>query len=163
MNSSDNPQVGNQLPISIDFSGKEELFRDTLDNTYKRIANSVNTRTNGLFQPREVGNSEQYFTPNDPQVQRNVYRMTVDFGALPNTGTKTVAHGITFTSTFAATHIYAAATDPVNLLYIPIPYASATGNDIELLINATNVVIITNSNRSNFTICYVVIEYCKTQ
>lgn len=163
MNSSDNPQVTNQLPIDAEFEGDEKNFRGTLTSTYRRIANTVNTKTGGLYQPQELSNSEQFFTPSNPQVQRNVYRMTVDFGSLPNATTKSVPHGINFTSEFTATRIYGASTDADSLLYIPLPYASASGDDIELLINAGEVSIITNSDRSNFIITYVVIEYCKTQ
>jgi len=161
MNTNDNPQVTNQLPISVDFEEKD--FHGTLTSTYKKIANTVNTKTGGLYQPQELSNSEQFFTPSNPQIQRNVYRMTVDFGSLPNNTTKTVPHGINFTSEFALTKLYGASTDADSLLYIPLPYASASGSNIELLINASTVTIITNSNRSNFIITYVVIEYCKTQ
>ncbi len=88
--------------------------------------------------------------------------MTIDFGPLPNAGTKSVSHGINFTSEFAMTKIYATSSDPSGLNYIPIPYASLA-DPIELLITSSKVTIITNSNRSNFKITYVVIEYCKTQ
>lgn len=161
MNSSDNPMVINQLPISVDF--EETDFLDNLTSTYKKIANTVNAKTGGLYQPQEISNSEQFFTTNDPQKQRNVYRMTVDFGALPNTASKSVSHGINFTSEFTLTKAYASSSDTDNLEYIPIPYASATGADIELSINASTVTITTNSDRTNFNITYVVIEYCKTQ
>ena len=163
MNSNDNPQVTNQLPLDTDLEGDEKDFKGTLSNILRRTSNTVNTKTGGLFQPQELSNSEQYFTPNNPQKQRNVYRMTVDFGTLPNATTKSVSHGINFTSEFTLTHAYGASTDADSLLYIPLPYASASGNDIELLITASTVDIITNSNRSNFIITYVVIEYCKTQ
>lgn len=163
MNSNDLPQVTNQLPLDTDLEGNEKDFKGILSNFLRRTANTVNTKTGGLYQPIELSNSEQYFTPSNPQKQRNVYRMTVDFGALPNNTTKSVPHGINFTSEFTATRIYGASTDADSLLYIPLPYASASGADIELLINASSVTIITNSDRSNFIITYVVIEYCKTQ
>lgn len=93
---------------------------------------------------------------------RDVYRKVIDFGALPNAGVKTVAHGITFDASSSLTHLYASATDPVNLLYIPIPYASPTlANNIEISLDSTNVIITTGTNRSAFTICYVVIEWLK--
>lgn len=161
--SNDNPQVTSQLPLDTDLGGDEKDFKGTLSNLLRRTANTVNAKTGGLYQPQELSNSEQYFTPNNPQKQRNVYRMTVDFGALPNNTTKSEPHGINFTSEFAVTKIYGAATDADSLLYIPLPYASATGANIELLITAGEVTIITNSDRSNFIIAYVVIEYCKTQ
>ena len=93
---------------------------------------------------------------------RDVYRKVIDFGALPNTATTSVAHGISFDASSTLTHLYAAATDPVNFIYLPIPYASPTlANNIEIYLDATNVNIITGSNRAAFTICYVVIEWLK--
>lgn len=161
--SSDNPQITNQLETTVDFTGDKPLFLDTLTNTYRKISSTVNTKTGGLYQPTELSNSEQFFTPSNPQKQRNVYRMTVDFGPLPNNTTKTISHGINFTSEFALTKVYGASSDPTGLQYIPLPYVSVAGNSIELLITSSTVTIITNSNRSNFKITYIVIEYCKTQ
>ena len=161
--SSDLPQITNQLDTTVDFDGEEKIFKDTLTNAYRKVATTVNSKTGGLYQPREISNSEQFFSPGNPQKLRNVYRMTVDFGALPNNTTKSVPHGINFTSEFTLTQTYGASTDTQGLLYIPIPYASASGSNIELLITASEVTIITNSNRSNFDITYVVIEYCKNQ
>lgn len=161
--SNDNAQITNQIPTTIDFTGDESIFKETLTSSFRKVANTVNSKTGGLYQPQELSNSEQFFTPSNPQKQRNVYRMTVDFGVLPNNTTKSVPHGINFTSEFTLTKAYGASTDADSLLYIPLPYASATGANIELLITASQVTIITNSNRSNFIITYVVIEYCKTQ
>ncbi len=162
MFSSDQPLVANQLPVSVDFPRDAEEFLDTITLLYKRIAFAVNTKEGSLYIPREIANFQQYFTPSDPQRLRPVYRRTVDFGALPNAGVKTVAHGIAFDSNFTTTRIYGSATDPVGLTYLPLPYASNTaGASIEMFINATNVVIATGSNRSNYTRCTVVIEYMK--
>lgn len=87
----------------------------------------------------------------------------INFGALPNTGSKSVAHGITCTTATTFTKIYATASDTTGLNYIPIPYASPTlANNIELKVDSTNVTIITGSNRTNFNVCYVVLEYLQT-
>lgn len=160
--SSDNSLLANQLPISVDFPEEQKELRESITETYKKTASAVNTKVNGFYLPEETGSFKQYFTPNDSQVNRNVYRKTIDFGALPNAGVTSVAHGITFDTSSTLTQLYAAATDPVNLLYIPIPYASPTlANNIEISLDATNVIITTGSNRSAFTTCYVVIEWLK--
>lgn len=94
---------------------------------------------------------------------RPVFRVVVNFGTLPNAGAKTVAHGLTVNTSTSFTRIYATATDPVGFNYIPIPYASPTAaNNIEISIDANNVTITTGSNRTNFTTCYVVLEYITT-
>lgn len=164
MNSSDQPLVANQLPISVDFPQDPQEFINTISLLYKRIANSVNTKEGALYLPQELATFQQYFTPNDPQKLRNVYRKVIDFGALPNTAVKLVAHGIAFNSEFTTTRIYGSATDPVNLVYVPLPFADPTAaNSISLFAGGTDVVVQTGANRSNFTRCTVVIEYVKNQ
>jgi hypothetical protein len=170
--SSDQPLVSNQLPVSTEFSHNVEEYEDFVEDLellYKRVAASVNTKVGGLFVPYEVATFKQFPLrsttapfPYLPQQFTNVYRKTVDFGALPNTALKSVAHGITFTANSKATMIYAAATDPVNLLYIPIPFSSPTLNEnIKISIDATNINITTAIDYSPFTMCNVVLEYSK--
>lgn len=164
MFSSDQPLVANQLPISVEFPRDQQEFINTISLLYKRIANAVNTKEGALYLPQELATFQLYFTPNDPQRLRNVYRKTIDFGSLPNTAAKAVPHGITFNSNFSTTRIYGSATDPVNLVYIPLPFADPTpANNISLFLDSTNVYVTAGSNRSNFTRCTVVIEYVKNQ
>lgn len=159
--SSNVPLQSNQLPISIDFPPDPEQLRVVLSDNYKKTANIMNTKEGGLYLTQEIASFIQYFTPDNPLVNRNGYRKVVDFGALPNTATKSVAHGITFDSNSTMTRIYATATNPTTPSYIPIPYASTTGADIELWADGTNVNIRTNSNWSTYTRCYVVLEWLK--
>jgi hypothetical protein len=95
---------------------------------------------------------------------RNVYRKVLNYTtALPNTGTATIPHKITCTTSTTFTRIYATASDQSGFNYIPIPYASATAaNNIELRVDGTNVYIITDSNRTNFTQTYIVLEYLQS-
>jgi len=170
--SSDQPLLSNQLSISEDFPRDIEKFPETmvnLDLTYKKIANVVNTKVGGLYQPLELATFEQYPLrsttapyPYLPNEFVNVYRKTIDFGALPNAGLKSVAHGIAFTTAYKGTRIYGCATDPVNRLYIPLPFSSPTLNkNIQLDIDATNINITTAIDYSAFTLCNVVIEFSK--
>lgn len=161
--SSDSPLLSNQLPISVEFPEDPKELSRILDLLYKRIANSVNSKEGALYVPQEVAAFQQYFaSATNPLQFRPVYRRVVIFGALPNTALKSVAHGIAFGTTFSATRIYGAASDPVNFIYLPLPYASPTAaNNIELNVDATNVNITTGSNRTAFTICTVVIEFMK--
>ena len=168
---SDQPLFINQLPVSTEFPKEYEKFHEVISLLYKRIASAVNTKEGSLYSTQEFGNFQLYFTIGNPQVFRNVYRKVVNFGALPNTATKSVAHGIAGIdpgggnpSTFSFTHIYATASDQSAGAesFIPIPYASPTlANNIELRVDQTNVYITTGSNRSNYTICFVVLEYTK--
>jgi len=161
--SSDLAQTYNLLPISIDFPEEQDLFLNELTLLYKRIANAVNSKEAGLYALKEVATGQRFFLEDDPLQFRNVYRTTVDFGALPNAGTKTIVHGIDFTTTFMATKIYGAATDPTNKLYLPLPFATPTAlnENISLSLDATNVIVTTGINYSAYTKTVVVIEYVK--
>lgn len=162
--SSDQSQLYNQLPISIEFPAADHPdFVGSVTDAFKDVANSVNSKEGGLYDLQELSNSEQWFIIGDTQNFRFGYRMTVNFGALPNTGTKSVAHGIAnIDANFSITRLYASASDPVGFNYIPIPFASPVlANNISLSMDNTNVTIITGSNRSAFTICYVIIDYLR--
>lgn len=134
-----------------------------------RINLVVNTKETGIYNNfEEFIISNQYFpnpalTSGSSQTPeyRQVYRTVINFGTLPAApGTKSVAHGITCTSATSFTRIYATASDPIGLNYIPIPYASSVlANNVELSVDSTNVNITVGVNRSAFTICYVVLEY----
>ena len=148
-------------------------FKELLIRLYQNINNialTVNLKDSGYYDTSEFINAQRFF-PNPlltsssttTPTYRDVIRMVINFGALPNTATKTVAHGITITPSTTFTRIYATASDTTNDEYIPIPYASAAGgNQIELFIDAANVNIVTTSNRSSFNVTYVILEYLQT-
>ena len=160
--SSDNSQIVNQLPISVDFSVDPQQFLIQLNLLYKKIASSVNSRELGFYFTEETATFQEYFEPNNPQGRRNVYRKVIDFGALPAAGSSTAAHSISFDSNYRLTRLYGASSDPTGLLYIPLPYASPTlANNIELSLDSTNVIVTVGTDRSAFTTTYVVIEYTK--
>jgi hypothetical protein len=155
----------------VNVNSKE--FKELLVRLYQQvnnIANILNIKDTGQYQLSEFITGQLFFsnpalssateqTANDRQIIRKV----INFGALPNATTKSVAHNINCTTMTSFTAIYGAATDPSGLNYIPLPYASPTLiNNIELKLTGTNVTIITGSNRSNFTITYIVLEYIQS-
>lgn len=126
----------------------------------------LNLKDSGLYFPYEFINGQTFF-PNPANssatqlapAERQTYRQLINFGALPNAGAKSVAHAITVTSVTTFTRIYATASDTSGNNYIPIPYIDPSGNNIALSVNGTTVTITTSSNRTNFNVCYVVLEY----
>jgi len=155
----------------VDVSSPE--FKELMVRLYQQINNIVlvlNAKDTGQYQLSEFVNGQLYFS--DPALDsstvlspqdRQVLRKVINFGALPNTGTTAVAHGITCTIKTTFTRIYGAASDTTGKNYIPLPYASPTAaNNIELKVDATNVTIITGSNRSNFNVTYVILEYLQS-
>jgi hypothetical protein len=149
--------------LDLDPGLRELLVR--LYQNLNRMSLLINLKDTGYYVTFETINS-QMWTPAGPVATNNYipdFRIVVNFGTLPNTATKSVAHGLQgISGTWSFTRIYATASDPIGLTYIPIPYASPVlANNIELNVDATNVNITTGSDRTNYTICYVVLEYLK--
>lgn len=147
-------------------------FKELLVRLYQNVNNiaiALNTKDTGYYTTQEFVNGQLYF-PNPalnsstPTVAtfRQVFRTTVNFGALPNAATKSVPHNIGVTDAFTCTRIFAGASDVSRKSFIPLPYVDAVGgNNIQLDVDATNVNITTTSDRTNYTVCYVVVEYIK--
>jgi hypothetical protein len=160
------------IPQNIDPILKELFIR--MYQNLNLMANVLNVADIGFYNNQyEFVNGQQYFanpannsSTQTNAIQRPVFRTVVNFGALPN-GTinpvKSVPHNIPFNGAFSATRIYAAASDTTGLTYIPIPFASPTLNqNIKLDLDAVNVNITTGAiDRSNYNLCYVVIEILK--
>lgn len=136
------------------------------------IASAVNTKDSGLYTDEEVLTGQQflpnYSTTTSTNVNyRNVFRKVIDFGALPNTATKSVAHGIDTTQDFSIVRLYATATAPgVSTIQsaIPIPYMNVVTptDSVQLLMGPINIFIrTTTANYIAYTRCFVVIEYIK--
>ena len=146
--------------VTIDML-KELLLR--LHQNMNITSMTVDRKDTGFYALTEFVNGQSFFpdpnldstTPQSP-VQRQVYRKVIDFGALPNTATKSVAHGLAINSTWSFTRIYATASNPVGLLYFPIPTTGVT-----ITVDVANVNITTGSNLTAYTKCYCVLEYLK--
>jgi len=155
--SSNIPGLQNQLDISVEFPDSLPDLVTSLQDVYQGIASTVNTKEGGLYVPIEKLTSAQYFTPGNPQLNRAVYRMVVDFGALPNSGVKSVPHNIVgWNSDFRLTREFGAATDPILNKSLPLPNVG-----IKLENDATNVTVTTTANFSNYTDSTIVIEFTK--
>lgn len=146
-------------------------FKELMVRLYENINDitlALNVKDTGLYDTQEVANGQLYFSnpvlnssTSQTPTPRQVIRKVINFGALPDTSTKSVGHGISCTTSTRFTRIYATATKPtVAFSYLPIPYASAVAaNIIELYVDATNVNIVTGSNYSAWTNTFVVLEY----
>lgn len=145
-----------------------------------QLALLLNIKDTGYYVDQEFVCGQLYFpnpaltvvTPASGQVaaNRQVYRKVVNCGALPNSITKTIAHGIdvlaadgaTNYAGFTFTRIYGTASDSATRDYIPLPYvAGVNGAAVSLEVNETNIFIGTADDKTNFNTCYVVLEYLK--
>ena len=89
---------------------------------------------------------------------KTLYQKTINFGALPNNTTKNVAHNISNADNIWVAGGFARnANDNFNQLVL-----SNTSGDWYFSVNKTNVVCSATSNRSNYSICYVTLQYTKT-
>lgn len=156
-----NQTLENFVPVYDVAPEEPDKLREFLVEQLKRISNAVNEREVGQYQDVELLAGKQFIPgSNNPQLNRQVLRKVIDCGTLPNTGSSTVPHEISFTTNFTLIHLYGSATDPTALTAVPLPYASNTASsDIELSMNATNIVITTAADYSSYTRTYVVCEY----
>ena len=176
-----NQNVGSFVPTSyvwdvarlyeIDINSDE--FKELLVRLYQNInaiSLSLNIKDTGMYNTSEFVNGQIYFpnpalnssTATTPDF-RQVYRVVIDFGLLPNAVAKSVPHGIVVTTMTTFTRVYATASDTTGLTFIPIPYASLTlANVVEISVDATNVTITTGIDRTNYNVCYVVLEYLQS-
>lgn len=145
----------NFLPTEFVLPLPWERARSIIVDRQTRLADAINTREIAQYEPVELINGQHWFNTSSSQ-SNLAFRKVIVFGALPNTGTKSVAHGIT--GIVAITKLYAGCTDTAGT-YISLPYAGS--DPIEIYADNTNVTVVTLTNRSNFTICYVVMEYLK--
>lgn len=88
---------------------------------------------------------------------KTIYRKTIDFGTLPNSTTKSVAHGISGISQV----IKISGTAVSGGTYFPLPHAStAAASSIEITVTGTNIVIGAGQDRRGLT-AVVTLEYTK--
>lgn len=89
-----------------------------------------------------------------------IYRKVVNFGTLPNTTTKSVSHGITNYAKMVSIKGIAINQGAGNT--IPLPYVVTNGEICQLYVKNENVIVVSNSDYSEYTQAYVILEYTKT-
>lgn len=132
---------------------------------------ALNDKDTGIYPLQEYPCGKRLF-PNpafnvgttSSQTDRPIFRTTLNFGALPNTATKSVPHNITVNGNFQLTYLQAFATNPTTFHFLPIPYVDPNVLANGILINgdATNINITTAADYSAYTLCVVYIEYVQT-
>lgn len=150
-----------------------DQFKELLVRLYQNVNNmalNLNIKETGYYPLTEFMTGQLYFPNNslNPNTAttptfRQVYRTTINFGALPNAGAKSVVHNIQVDQGFTATHIYGAATNTAATNMIPLPYSSPTLNkNIQVDVGATTITITTGIDYTDYINTYCVIEYIKS-
>lgn len=89
-----------------------------------------------------------------------IYRKTVSIGALPDSTTKDVSHGISDLSAVIDIRGWAVNNTPT---WLSLPYSNPTAaSSVACFANSTQINIVTGSNRTSYATCYVTLWYTKT-
>jgi hypothetical protein len=140
-------------------------FKELLVRLYQAVNNIslvLNTKDSAFYLTQEFANSQQFFNPttNNQLETRPVFRSVYNIGAL-GAGATNTNHNLSVTAAWKFTRIYGVASNTSTNNYYPLPFAQAVGNNIELRVNATQI-LINNASGVTFTDCYVVLEYLKS-
>lgn len=104
---------------------------------------------------------EEQFTGRYDWNNRKIYQKTIACGALPNNTTKNVTHGIS--SLYRVLHVDGYTYNSGTQVTLPIPYSATTTNDLlSVTTNNTNIIIVTNADKSAYTETYVTLHYTCT-
>jgi hypothetical protein len=126
---------------------------------------ALNKKDTGYYLTTTFNTGQVFFNANnDFNNLRPIYRIVVDFGALPDTASKPVAHNIpNLGTTYTFTRIDAVATEPdTSSIHIPGWDPSTfpgTESPINIEVTPTQVIITTTSDMSSYTRTWVVLEY----
>lgn len=91
-----------------------------------------------------------------------LYQKTISFGALPNSTSKSVAHGISDLDKIVDFSALAKRPEPFNIIPLPSSHYQSTSAQQEISFNATNITIRNGNNASAYTDVYVTLQYTKT-
>src|SRR5882757_3767738 len=144
-------QFESYVPVYDVVPEKWEEARPAIVEQLKKITNAVNSREIGWYIDEEVLTGKSFIpgvnnlTGGTSQQFRQVLRKEIDFGPLPNTGVKSVPHGITVDANFTLVFLGAYATDPIAFVAFPIPYADHINilDAVSITIDAVNINIAT--------------------
>lgn len=147
-------------------------IKDSIVNLKKELRTTLNTvpalidtLIRGLEGVGEAAEEENTYSADERVVGKwidgsDIYEKVVDFGALPDTTTKNVTHGISNLDRIISFNGTAKSGGTI----IPIPYAPLAAiaeNGIALLFSDVNVGITTGKDRSSYT-AYIVLRYTKS-
>lgn len=148
-----------QLEENIEFANDLNDLRWQLKDFVNANAIATNARDIGIYNLKEIIIGQKYFS-SDPQKFKDIYRIVIDTGQLPNAALKQVAHNLSdVNGNWFFTRIYGTASTTVPV-FIPMPNAGST-YPVEIWIDTTNVNINTSVDLSSFTSSIIVLEYYK--
>jgi hypothetical protein len=143
-------------------------FKELLVRLAQQVNNhaiSLNEKESGYYLQEIFANGKLFFNPNSSSQLdlRPGFTKVIDTGALA-AGVNTIPHGLTIGVNVPVGNIWSfykingAANDFASSNYYPLPFAGAAGNNIEVRVNAANIVI-TNNSGQTFSSSTIVLEF----
>ena len=155
-----NNNFNQQLPVYEYLPESWEDSRVAIVEGLKKISNAINARPVGWQVDFEIITGKKFIPIDGSQEYREVVRKTIELGALPNNGIKEVAHDISnVDSNFRLLSMWGASTNPTSFESITLPYVAIAGNNVEIKLTNTKIIIKTNFDYSLYTDSVVILEY----
>lgn len=165
------------LPPEPEYTTQDK-FQESQIKRERLTATILNIKENAQYEKRELLTGQQWFSfiQGGVIITNYTFRASFDLVQLnggpigPGLTTLTLTANtmpplLQYATTLIPTHIFGAATVAGPLL-LPLPYASATGNNIEIWFDITNPAAqafnINNNYGANLSQAFAVIEYWKT-
>lgn len=149
-----------QIPVFDALPDSWEESKVALVERLRKMTNAINIRPVGWYLDTETITGKRYIPSSGSVEYREISRFTKELGALPNATTKNVAHGLSnVNSNFLLTAMWGAASSDSPLSFIPVPHISVSGGGVEISMDATNFIIKTTSDYSNYNNSVIIIEY----
>jgi len=157
------------LPTTQNFPTEDtSQLQNTLSKSYTDIAQSVNTRTIGIYNTIQIATGNKYFTnqninPANAIQYRQSFRQLFSFGAIAAGANITITHGITGITQFVIWN-GSCVTDAsviVNAKYEPIPFVSTANinQQISVYANDTIITITNGAGNNNILSGTITLEY----
>ena len=153
---SDSPQ----LPIEFQLPDDQDYWGETISERHRLISDVVNIKENGQYENTEILSGQNWFTVNDNQNKRTVFRQVYILPAIAAGATHTQAHNISSISLF--TRMYGTCiTDVVD--YRPIPFTDTTAANLQISLRVVgaNIEVINGAAAAPITSGIIVLEYIK--
>lgn len=147
----------------VSFTPTTSITSDNVQAAIEDVDDKMNTTSDNLQNAIEDVDSKLNYSENEVLIGKwidgkDLYRSVIDFGALPNNTTKTIAHGIANIDTI--TRLTAIATTGATFYPIPFVY-DTTAKNIGIYATLNNISIYTGNDRSSYN-GFIILEYTKT-
>ncbi len=144
-------------------NGTNVVIEESGDNINMNLSSTYNTNLqqeiNDSFKENNIYSTTETvigtWVNNKP-----IYRKTVNTGALPSIGGKTIDHNIS--NIDYVTKIIGTAYRNTDNIFLPLPHATYDNTAISCYCDKTLITIIVYTDRSAFQESYVTLEYTKT-